>query len=68
MHSAQLPRGWYAGGGFDDGIVAAVILSSAFGNLASIIDDPSIGPDSYAGYLVSMLQRSTKTTFYMLVI
>ena len=37
--------------------------SGAYGVLASIIQDPSIGPDSYAGYLVSTLQGSTETTF-----
>jgi len=39
--------------------------SGAFGILASIINNPSIGPDSYTGYLVSTLQGSTETTFYV---
>jgi spore maturation protein SpmA len=42
--------------------------SGAFGILASIINDPTIGPDSYAGYLVSTLQGSTETTFYVLAV
>ncbi len=42
--------------------------SGAYGVLASIIQDPSIGPDSYAGYLVSTLQGSTETTFYVLAV
>jgi len=42
--------------------------SGAFGILASIINDPSIGPDSYTGYLVSTLQGSTETTFYVLAV
>jgi spore maturation protein SpmA/spore maturation protein SpmB len=42
--------------------------SGAYGVLASIINDPSIGPDSYTGYLVSTLQGSTETTFYVLAI
>lgn len=42
--------------------------SGAYGILASIIQDPSIGPDSYAGYLVSTLQGSTETTFYVLAV
>ena len=42
--------------------------SGAYGILASIINDPSIGPDSYAGYLVSTLQGSTETTFYVLAV
>ena len=42
--------------------------SGAYGILASIINDPTIGPDSYAGYLVSTLQGSTETTFYVLAV
>jgi len=42
--------------------------SGAYGLLASIIEDPAIGPDSYIGYLVSTLQGSTETTFYVLAV
>ncbi len=42
--------------------------SGAYGILASIINDPSIGPDSYTGYLVSTLQGSTETTFYVMAV
>ncbi len=42
--------------------------SGAYGVLASIINDPKIGPDSYTGYLVSTLQGSTETTFYVLAV
>jgi spore maturation protein SpmB len=42
--------------------------SGAFAILASIINDPSIGPDSYTGYLVSTLQGCTETTFYVLAV
>lgn len=42
--------------------------SGAYGILASIINDPLIGPDSYAGYLVSTFQGSTETTFYVLAV
>lgn len=42
--------------------------SGAYGILASIINDPMIGPDSYTGYLVSTLQGSTETTFYVLAV
>ncbi len=42
--------------------------SGAYGVLASIISDPGVGPDSYTGYLVSTLQGSTETTFYVLAI
>jgi spore maturation protein SpmA len=42
--------------------------SGAYGIMASIINDPSIGPDSYTGYLVSTLQGSTETSFYVLAV
>lgn len=42
--------------------------SGAYGVLASIINDPAVGPDSYVGYLVSTLQGSTETTFYVLAV
>ena len=42
--------------------------SGAYGIVASAINDPSIGPDSYTGYLVSTLQGSTETTFYVLAV
>jgi len=42
--------------------------SGAYGILASIINNPQIGPDSYTGYLVSTLQGSTETTFYVLAV
>ena len=35
---------------------------------AVIINDPAVGPDSYAGLLVSTLQGSTETTFYVLAV
>lgn len=42
--------------------------SGAYGILASIINNPAIGPDSYTGYLVSTLQGSSETTFYVLAV
>ncbi len=42
--------------------------SGAYGVLASLINDPNIGPDSYVGYLVSTLQGSTETTFYVIAV
>jgi spore maturation protein SpmB len=42
--------------------------SGAYGIVASVINDPAIGPDSYTGYLVSTLQGSTETTFYVLAV
>jgi len=42
--------------------------SGAYGILASIINDPAVGPDSYTGYLVSTIQGSTETTFYVLAV
>lgn len=42
--------------------------SGAYGILASVINDPTIGPDSYTGLLVSTLQGSTETTFYVMAV
>jgi spore maturation protein SpmA len=42
--------------------------SGAFGVLASLINDPAIGPDSYTGILVSTIQGSTETTFYVIAV
>jgi len=42
--------------------------SGAYGIMASIINNPAIGPDSYTGYLVSTFQGSTETTFYVLAV
>jgi spore maturation protein SpmA len=42
--------------------------SGAYGVMASIMNEPGIGPDSYTGYLVSTLQGSTETTFYVLAV
>jgi spore maturation protein SpmB len=42
--------------------------SGAYGILASIINDPAIGPDGYTGVLVSTLQGSTETTFYVMAV
>lgn len=42
--------------------------SGAYGVLASFINNPAIGPDSYTGYLVSTLQGSSETTFYVLAV
>lgn len=42
--------------------------SGAYGLVASIIKDPAIGPDSYIGYLVSTLQGTTETTFYIIAV
>ena len=42
--------------------------SGAYGIMASVINDPAIGPDSYTGYLVSTIQGSTETTFYVLAV
>ncbi len=42
--------------------------SGAYGIMTAIISDPAIGPDSYTGYLVSTLQGSTETTFYVLAV
>jgi spore maturation protein SpmA len=55
-----------------EGLIMAVLRqlsgSGAFGYLASVIQDPNIGPDSYTGYLVSTIMGSTETTFYVLAV
>ena len=42
--------------------------SGAYGIVADIINNPAIGPDSYTGYLVSTLQGSTETTFFVVAV
>ena len=42
--------------------------SGAYGVMAGIMETPGIGPDSYVGWLVSTLQGSTETTFYVLAV
>lgn len=42
--------------------------SGAYGIVASILENPDIGPDSYVGLLVSTLQGSTETTFYVIAV
>ena len=42
--------------------------SGAYGVMVGIMNDPATGPDSYTGYLVSTLQGSTETTFYVLAV
>jgi spore maturation protein SpmB len=42
--------------------------SGAYGIMTAIMKDPAIGPDSYTGFLVSTLQGSTETTFYVLAV
>jgi spore maturation protein SpmA len=42
--------------------------TGAFGVMASVLQDPAIGPDSYMGYLASTLTGSTDTTFYILAV
>jgi Uncharacterized membrane protein, required for spore maturation in B.subtilis. len=42
--------------------------SGAYAYLASVLNDPAVGPDSYTGYLVSTIQGSTETTFYVLAV
>ena len=50
------------------GMLRALSGSGAFAYLASLLNDPAIGPDSYTGYLVSTIQGSTETTFYVLTV
>jgi spore maturation protein SpmB len=49
-------------------ILRSLSGSGAYGLLAAFLNDPGIGPDSYLGYLVSTIQGSTETTFYVLAV
>lgn len=65
--------GWTSAAGLPpEGLLMAIMRplsgSGAYGVVASIIKDPAIGPDSYTGYLVSTLQGSSETTFYVLAV
>ena len=42
--------------------------SGAYGIMAAIMQDPATGPDTHVGLLVSTLQGSTETTFYVLAV
>jgi spore maturation protein SpmA len=42
--------------------------SGAYGVMVAIINDPATGPDTYVGYLVTTLQGSSETTFYVLAV
>ncbi|MGE4218077.1 MAG: nucleoside recognition domain-containing protein [Alphaproteobacteria bacterium] len=42
--------------------------SGAYGLLASVIERYETGPDTYVGYLVSTIQGSSETTFYVLAV
>ncbi|MEO5344993.1 MAG: spore maturation protein [Magnetococcus sp. YQC-9] len=42
--------------------------SGAQGYLASLLQNPTIGPDGYIGMLTSTLQGSSETTFYILAV
>jgi spore maturation protein SpmA len=42
--------------------------SASFGYLATLLQDPAIGPDSYTGMLTSTLYGSSETTFYVLAV
>ena len=42
--------------------------SGAYAVMVSIIENPATGPDTYVGLLVTTLQGSTETTFYVLAV
>lgn len=42
--------------------------SGAQGIMVSIMSEPTTGPDTYTGFLVSTLNGSTETTFYVLAV
>ena len=55
-----------------EGVLMALLRSlsgsGAYAYLATVLNDRAIGPDSYTGYLVSTIQGSTETTFYVLAV
>ncbi len=64
VHRAARP----AGRGPAHGPDAAPVRVQGLGIVASLLNDPAIGPDSYTGLLISTLQGSTETTFYVLAV
>lgn len=54
--------------GLTMGMMRSLSGSGAFGLLASFLENPEVGPDSYTGYLVSTMYGSTETTFYVLAV
>lgn len=42
--------------------------TGSLGLLSDLLNNPAIGPDSYAGYLVSTMMGCTETTFYILAV
>jgi spore maturation protein SpmA len=71
--AANMLGAWTAAAGLPpEGLLMAIMRplsgSGSYGVVASIIKNPAIGPDSYTGYLVSTLQGSSETTFYVLVV
>lgn len=42
--------------------------SGAYGVMVGIMETPGLGPDSFVGLLVSTMQGSTETTFYVLAV
>ncbi|MGH6954566.1 MAG: nucleoside recognition domain-containing protein [Alphaproteobacteria bacterium] len=42
--------------------------SGAYAAVASILGNPEAGPDTYTGYLLTTIQGSTETTFYVIAV
>ncbi len=57
---------------FVDGLPTAFMKplsgSGARGMMLEVLNNPDFGPDSFAGRLVSIMQGSTETTFYTLIV
>lgn len=57
---------------FVDGLPTAMMKplsgSGARGMMVDVLQNPVFGPESFAGRLVSILQGSTETTFYTLIV
>jgi spore maturation protein SpmB len=42
--------------------------NGAYAYMSSVFSTPSLGPDSFTGQLLSIMQGSTETTFYVLAV
>ncbi|MBN2495715.1 MAG: spore maturation protein [Deltaproteobacteria bacterium] len=49
-------------------IIRPLSGNGAFGYMSSIFTNPAYGPDSFVGYMVSVMQGSTETTLYVLAV
>jgi len=65
---APLTSGWLPVEAIPMVLMRPLSGSGSLGVLSDVLNNPAIGPDSYAGYLVSTMMGSTETTFYILAV